>query len=66
MSDSIKKVAVVTGSTRGIGRAIARQLSDDGFVVVVVGTRAKDAYGDPVTWMDEEGRDTLYVVADVS
>lgn len=66
MSDSIKKVAVVTGSTRGIGRAIARQLSDDGFAVVVVGTRAKDSYGDPVTWMDEEGRDTLYVVADVS
>lgn len=65
-SDAPKKVAIVTGSTRGIGRAIARKLSDDGFAVVVSGTRAKDAYGETVAWMDEPGRDTFYVEANVA
>ena len=60
------KVAVITGSTRGIGRAVARQLSDDGFAVVVSGTRAKDSYGEHVAWMDESGRDTFYVQANVA
>lgn len=34
------KVAVVTGSTRGIGAAIAKRLSADGFAVVVSGRSA--------------------------
>lgn len=66
MNAGEKQVALVTGSTRGIGRAIARQLSDDGFAVVVLGTRNRETYGDSVAWLTEPQRDTLYVKADVS
>jgi NAD(P)-dependent dehydrogenase (short-subunit alcohol dehydrogenase family) len=37
------RVALVTGSTRGVGRAIAERLVDEGVTVVVHGTRDADA-----------------------
>lgn len=35
MSQTGKKVAVVTGASRGIGREVALRLAQDGFAVVV-------------------------------
>ena len=37
------RVALVTGSTRGVGRAIAQRLVEDGVAVAVHGTRDSDA-----------------------
>lgn len=35
MSKSDKKVAIVTGSAQGIGKAIAKRISEDGVIVVI-------------------------------
>ena len=37
------KVAIVTGSTRGIGRGIADALRQEGYTVVYSGTRSAPA-----------------------
>ncbi len=38
---SVQPVALVTGSTRGIGKAIAHKLVSDGYSVVITGSRAE-------------------------
>ena len=39
-----KKTAIVTGASRGIGYAIAKQLGLDGYQVVMLATGAKEKY----------------------
>lgn len=43
MTTSAKKIAVVTGASRGIGKSIALELADAGARVVCVATRAENA-----------------------
>ena len=59
------KVAIVTGSTSGVGRQVAYQLAEQGAKVVVSGrneARAKEV----VEHIKEAGGEAIYVLADVS
>jgi NAD(P)-dependent dehydrogenase (short-subunit alcohol dehydrogenase family) len=60
----MRKTAIVTGSRRGIGRAIAARLVYDGFNVVLNGTG--DAVDDTFDDMPKDDLRYLYVQADIS
>lgn len=60
------KVAVVTGASRGIGRAIAVDLAAHGAQVVVNYNRSADGAAETVTKIDKAGGEATAVQADVS
>ncbi|MDE3156887.1 MAG: 3-oxoacyl-ACP reductase FabG [Acidobacteriota bacterium] len=60
------KVALVTGGSRGIGRAICARLAGDGAAVVVNFARKQDAAADVVAQIEAAGGRALAVGADVS
>src|SRR3981081_3322733 len=59
------KVAIVTGSSRGIGRAIASSLADEGARIVLNarGAEALNAFADGLT---ARGADVFAISADVT
>lgn len=62
----MKKVALITGGSRGIGAAIARALAGDGFVVAITGRRS---YGEVHPFLSELRSlqpESTYLQADVS
>ena len=59
-------VAIVTGASRGIGRAVSIQLAHDGFDVGVNYTRGKDDAETVVREIQKLGRLAIDVQADVS
>jgi NAD(P)-dependent dehydrogenase (short-subunit alcohol dehydrogenase family) len=62
----MKKTAVITGGSRGIGFAVSLRLAEDGFNVVVVGKRKEEACRESLEKLAEAGAETLYICADVS
>jgi len=62
----MKKTAIITGSSRGIGYAIARELGRDGYNIVVVATGDKSRYQDNLKWFDENKIDYIYVQANIA
>lgn len=61
----MKKTAIITGGSRGIGFAIARQLGEDGFNVVIIARSNKEDNADNFKLLEDLGIDYLYIQADV-
>ena len=66
MTSLTGKVAIVTGASRGIGRAIALRLSQEGASVVVNYARGAEQAKDVVSAIEAAGGKALAVQADVS
>ncbi|MEM6281654.1 MAG: 3-oxoacyl-[acyl-carrier-protein] reductase [Chloroflexota bacterium] len=66
MAEFSERVAIVTGGSRGIGRAIALELGTSGATVIVNYNRSADAAEDVVKAIKDAGGDGAAVQADVS
>lgn len=66
MAVSTKKVALVTGGTRGIGLGISQQLARDGFNLAVNGRRAEADVAEAIDALKKLGAEVLYCQADVA
>ena len=62
----MKRVALVTGGSRGIGYGIAKHLAEDGFDIAVNGMREEEAVADVLQVLRSAGADVLYCRGDVS
>lgn len=62
----MKQVALVTGSSRGIGRAVALELAREGYDVCVNYLQHQEAAEALVSQLREMGRDAIAVQADVA
>lgn len=64
--NSNEKIALITGSTRGIGLAIAKNLGSEGYCIVMTGTRTADNYKEAHTWFTQRDIPLHYIQADIS
>ncbi|MDD2600694.1 MAG: 3-ketoacyl-ACP reductase [Kiritimatiellae bacterium] len=62
----MKKVALITGGTRGIGRGIAEKLAEAGFNLVISGIRDAASVSETVRCLEGLGAEVLYCASDVS
>ncbi len=61
----MRKTAIVTGGSRGIGLAIARRLAEDGFNIAVMATREPAAHQRSVEEIRSRGAEVFYVQGSV-
>ena len=67
MAEGVKKVAIVTGSTQGLGEAIARRLVDDALIQGLVICGRSGANGERLAReLSERGCRTEFVRADLA
>jgi glucose 1-dehydrogenase/3-oxoacyl-[acyl-carrier protein] reductase len=60
------KTALVTGAAQGIGRGIARAFAEEGANVIVNDIRCGDPTRELADWIQEQGRRSMVIQADVS
>jgi NAD(P)-dependent dehydrogenase (short-subunit alcohol dehydrogenase family) len=61
-----KKVAIVTGGSRGIGLGIVKCLINDGFAVMLNGVRPEESIADVMQELRDGGAEVAYCAGDVS
>lgn len=61
-----KKVAIVTGGSRGIGLGIVKCLIKDGFSVMLNGVRPEKSVADLMKELKDSGADVAYCAGDIS
>jgi len=62
----MKKTAIVTGGSRGIGFAVAKKLGSDGFNIVIMATRSEADNKDTMAELSDAGVPYLYFQGDIS
>lgn len=66
MNNLNEKVAIITGSSRGIGKAIATKLAKDGAAVVINYSHSADKANQTVEEIKQQGGNAIALQADVS
>ncbi|RRB06899.1 3-ketoacyl-ACP reductase [Larkinella rosea] len=62
----MRKVAFITGGSRGIGYGIAEHLAKAGFDLAINGVRPKEAVEDALAGLREGGADVIYCQGDIA
>jgi 3-oxoacyl-[acyl-carrier protein] reductase len=62
----MKKVALITGGSRGIGYGIARHLALNGFDIAINGVRSLESVKDVIQNLANAGADILYCQGDIA
>lgn len=62
----MKQTAIITGGSRGIGFAIAKQLGEDGFNIVVMDMNPEEQYKENFAQLTAMGVDYLYIQGNIT
>ena len=66
MAKQSKRVALVTGGSRGIGRGIAECLADSGFDLAINGVREAAQVADAIAALEKRGAAVVYCQGNVA
>jgi len=61
-----KKIVIVTGASRGIGRGISLTLAENNCIIIAVGTKDKSQVGEYIAELTNLSPESIYITADIS